>query len=221
MKNFTKSFYNYSRNYFSINTFKASDLQIVKSDKFYPKPDYSKPFAWGTHHTDYILEIDHDVEKGWGKPLISPWHNLSIDPRNQTLHYGIELFEGLKAFRNSNDVYFFRPELNMQRMNRSAERVGLPAFNGEELIKLIFEMIKIEKDWILDKKGYALYIRPTFISMSDILGVQPPSKSKIFVILSPVGPYFQSGMKPISIICNEPDYIRASIGGFGSYKLGA
>lgn len=199
----------------------ASDIKIVKAEKYHNLPDYTKKFAWGSYHTDHMLEIDHDVSQGWGKPYISGFHNFSIDPRNQTLHYAIELFEGLKAYRNGKDVYLFRPELNMVRMNRSAKRVGLPSFDGEQLIQCISKLIQLDERWIYHERGFSLYIRPTFISMSNVLGVQPATNSKIFVILSPVGPYFPEGMKPIRIQCNEPDYVRACIGGFGSYKLGA
>lgn len=215
-----KTFYKNHLKNFSSNI-NANEIKIVKASKLHDLPDYSKKFAWGSYHTDHMLEIDHDVKNGWNKPLISEFHNLSIDPRNQTLHYAIELFEGLKAYRNGKDVYLFRPDLNMKRMNNSATRVGLPNFNGEELIKCISKLVQLDERWIHHEKGFSLYIRPTFISMSNVLGVQPATNSKIFVILSPVGPYFPDGMKPIRIQCNEPDYVRACKGGFGSYKLGA
>lgn len=72
-----------------------------------------------------MLEIDHKDGK-WQNPLISPYHNLSIDPRNSSLHYAIQLFEGMKAFKNGENILLFRPEMNMQRLNVSAQRVCLP-----------------------------------------------------------------------------------------------
>ena len=111
-----KSFYKkIIRNYNS--NINANDIKIIKTTKHHDLPDYTKKFAWGSYHTDHMLEIDYDQKLGWSQPLISEYHNLSIDPRNQTLHYAIELFEGLKAFRNNKDVYLFRPDLNMKRMN--------------------------------------------------------------------------------------------------------
>lgn len=212
----------FKNKFFSFSsTFKAEDTKIIKATKFYDKPDYTKPIVFGLHHSDYMLEIDHNIKDGWSAPVINPYHKFELDPRNQTLHYGIELFEGMKAFRNGKKVYLYRPELNMKRMNSSAKRVGLPAFDGEELIKCIVKIIKLEESWVRDERGFSLYIRPTFISMADVLGVQPPTHSKLFVILSPVGPYFASGMKPIRLLCNNPDYLRAYPGGFGCYKLGA
>jgi branched-chain amino acid aminotransferase len=91
-----------------------------------PKPDYEQPLPFGVVHTDHMMEVDWNVKNGWGKPYISPYHNLQIDPRNSTLHYGIELFEGMKAFKNQNNLLLFRPEKNMERMNRSASKICLP-----------------------------------------------------------------------------------------------
>jgi len=76
-----------------------------------------------------MLEVDYQYEKGWNQPIISPYHNLQIDPFNSSLHYAIQLFEGMKAFRSSidpNKILLFRPEMNMKRMNLSAQRIELP-----------------------------------------------------------------------------------------------
>jgi branched-chain amino acid aminotransferase len=93
------------------------------------KPDYNKPIPFGVYHTDHLFEVDYDLENGWSKPLISPWHQLMIDPTNSALHYAIQLFEGMKAYRNVNnpeELLLFRPEMNMNRMLISAQRLGLP-----------------------------------------------------------------------------------------------
>ena len=208
---------------FSSN-FKASETIINKCLQGFAKPNYSKPIQFGSYHTDHMLEIDWCKNSGWSKPYITPWHNLSIDPRNSALHYAISLFEGMKAYKgikNNEDLYLFRPELNMIRMNHSAERVGLPQFDGEELIQCIEKLLLVDKDWIHNEKGYSVYIRPTYISFTDVLGVSPAEKAKIFVILSPVGPYFTSGYTALSLICNDNDYLRSFPGGFGERKLAA
>jgi branched-chain amino acid aminotransferase len=104
-------------------------LQLIKTDSPISKPDYSQRIPFGLYHTDHMLEIDYFHEKGWQKPIISKYHNFSIDPRNSSLHYAIELFEGMKAYKsvkNKNEVILFRPEKNMERMNISASRIGLP-----------------------------------------------------------------------------------------------
>jgi branched-chain amino acid aminotransferase len=73
-----------------------------------------------------MLEVDWDEKDGWKEPEINPYHNLEINPRNSTLHYAIQLFEGMKAYRNKNKLVLFRPDMNMKRLLVSAERVGLP-----------------------------------------------------------------------------------------------
>lgn len=200
--------------------FKVEDTIINHSKQKLQKPDYSKPVTFGSLHTDHMLEIDWNSEKGWNAPVISPFHNFELDPRNSTLHYAVSLFEGLKAYRNNDNVYLFRPELNMSRMRKSAERVCFPDFDGDEFLKCLERLLVLEQEWIYNKRGYSLYIRPTYISTSDILGVAPPNKAKLFIILSPVGPYFTT-IKPLSLICNDNSYLRSFPGGFGQYKLGA
>ena len=103
------------------------DLQIIKTDKPLEKPDLlNKPVPFGVHHTDHMLEIDY-VENVWQSPKISKYHSFSIDPFNATLHYSINLFEGMKAFKTEEGkVTMFRPEMNMKRMNNSAKRITLP-----------------------------------------------------------------------------------------------
>lgn len=203
------------------DTFKAEDIEFHKAKQFFVKPDYTKPVPFGAYHTDHMMIIDYSSETGWERPVIKPYGPFLIDPRNSTLHYGIELFEGLKAYRNKEKVFLYRPELNAKRMLSSSERVCLPRFDINEWISCLEEYVRIEESWIHNEKGFSLYLRPTYISMTNKLGVHEPTEARMFFIACPVGPYFASGMKPISLVCNEPNYIRAAFGGFGQYKLGA
>jgi len=138
-------------------------------------PDLGKPLRFGHNMSTHMLEIDY-IDGEWDRPLISEYHNLSIDPRNSTLHYAIEIFEGklslicillgMKAYKDENDcVRLFRPDMNMKRINTSAYRVCLPQFDGDELISCMGELLKIDEAWVPKKVGYSLYIRPTMISM--------------------------------------------------------
>lgn len=103
------------------------NLEIIKTNKPLIKPDFlNKPLHFGVHHTDHMLEIDYFANT-WHDPLISKYHSFSIDPFNATLHYAIQLFEGMKAFKTEDGkVTLFRPEMNMIRMNNSAKRISLP-----------------------------------------------------------------------------------------------
>ena len=102
-------------------------LEINKTKKKLAKPDFlNKPLPFGVYHTDHMLEIDYFANT-WHDPIISKYHSLSMDPFNSTLHYAIQLFEGMKAFKTEDGkVSLFRPEKNMARMNKSAERISLP-----------------------------------------------------------------------------------------------
>ena len=127
LKNYMK---NYSESNFILNSVNSKKIVIHESKNKLNKPDYSKPIPWGQLHTDYMLELDWDENDGWDAPVISAFHNLEIDPRNSTIHYAIQLFEGMKAYRSNDKIVLFRPEMNMKRLLTSAERIGLPVNNS-------------------------------------------------------------------------------------------
>nr|XP_007966124.2 branched-chain-amino-acid aminotransferase, cytosolic isoform X3 [Chlorocebus sabaeus] len=132
-----------------------------------------------------------------------------------------KLFEGLKAFRGvDNKIRLFRPNLNMNRMYRSAVRATLPVFDKEELLECIQQLVKLDQEWVPYSTSASLYIRPTFIGTEPSLGVKKPTKALLFVLLSPVGPYFSSGtFNPVSLWA-DPKYVRAWEGGTGDCKMG-
>lgn len=110
--------------------------------------------------------------------------------------------------------------MNMARMNKSAARLALPTFDGEALTELIKKLVMLDQEWIPKEKGYSLYIRPTLIGTQNALGVGPNSDALLFVICSPVGPYYASGFKPVKLLATT-QYVRAGPGQTGGYKLGA
>lgn len=198
----------------------ASKLQITKITT--PKtPLPNDKLVFGQTFTDHILKIQWNATKGWEAPKIEPYGPISLDPSACVFHYAFELFEGLKAYRDSNDqLRIFRPNKNMERMNKSADRIVLPTFESEELIKLIGELIKIDKHLVPKEKGYSLYIRPTLIGTTSGLGVGTPTDALLYVITSPVGPYYSTGFKAVKL--EATDYaVRAWPGGVGDKKLGA
>lgn len=189
------------------------------------KPGIMQPkenLVFGKYFTDHMIEADWEAGKGWDKPKIVPLHNLSIPFSNATLHYAIECFEGMKAYSapNGKDALLFRPLDNMKRFKRSCARLALPEIDPIEATKSIAKLVEIDQRFLPKEKGYSLYIRPTMIAMDESLGVHPPHHAKFFTILSPVGPYFKSGFKPVSLIV-DPRFIRAFPGGTGGEKLGA
>ena len=169
-----------------------------------------------------MLSIEWTSSSGWLAPRITPYQNLSLDPATCVFHYAFEAFEGMKAYKSPHDnsLRLFRPDKNMARLNSSAERIALPTFDGNALIGLIGELCKRDARFIPKEKGYSLYIRPTLIGTQRTLGVGPPGSALLYVIASPVGPYYPTGFKAVSL--QATDYaVRAWPGGVGNKKLGA
>lgn len=202
------------------SSFKAAELSIERSACLQPKPDPSS-LVFGKHFSDHMLVINWSEAEGWDKPRIKPFQNLSLHPASSALHYSIELFEGMKAFRGAdNHIRLFRPMLNMERMHRSAERSCLPLFDKAELLKCISKLVELDQDWVPFCQSASLYIRPTFIGTEPSLGVSRPGRAMIFVIVGPVGPYFATGsFTPVSLLA-DPAFVRAWKGGVGAYKMG-
>ncbi|KAK7694456.1 hypothetical protein QCA50_001642 [Cerrena zonata] len=204
----------------SLPDIEPSRLEVVntKQPKQIPAAD---SLVFGHTFTDHMLTIPWSQTSGWGSPKIEPYGPLSLQPSATVFHYAQELFEGLKAYRQpGGKVTLFRPDMNMKRMNTSAARVALPAFNGDAVIELLKRLVQTDKHWIPDIPGYSLYIRPTLIGTQAALGVHPPTEALLFVICSPVGPYYPEGFKPIALY-GTTEYSRAAPGGIGSFKLGA
>jgi branched-chain amino acid aminotransferase len=168
-----------------------------------------------------MLSVEWTASEGWLAPRITPYQNLSLDPASCVLHYGFETFEGMKAYKdNKGQIRLFRPAMNMARMNNSAARIALPNFNGSAMLQLLAKFVAMEERFIPSVKGYSLYLRPTMIGTQRTLGVGPPGSALFFLIASPVGPYYPTGFKAISL--EATDYaVRAWPGGVGDKKLGA
>uniref|UniRef100_A0A0G4I9C0 Branched-chain-amino-acid aminotransferase n=1 Tax=Chromera velia CCMP2878 TaxID=1169474 RepID=A0A0G4I9C0_9ALVE len=167
-----------------------------------------------------MLEIDWDHQKGWHSPSIHPFKNLDLHPAASSLHYSLQCFEGMKAYKNKDGkVLMFRPDLNMARFKRSCTRLALPDFDTPEMIKLIKKLLEVDEQFVPNQDGFSIYIRPTAIATQPTLGVTAPQFSKVYVILSPVGPYYPTGFKPVSILA-ESHYVRAWPGGSGDTKVG-
>ena len=112
-----------------------------------------------------MVTMDWEADKGWLTPQLQPFKPVPIHPFASGLHYGIQCFEGMKAYRNTKgEVRLFRPECNMVRLKRSTVRLTLPDFDGNEYIKLLEEFLKIDYEWIPPMSEFSLYIRPLHIA---------------------------------------------------------
>ncbi|KAI4240568.1 MAG: hypothetical protein L6R40_005056 [Gallowayella cf. fulva] len=177
--------------------------------------------VFGRTFTDHMLTIEWTASQGWLPPRIVPYQNLSLDPATCVFHYAFECFEGMKAYRRPNgEIRLFRPDRNMRRLNRSAERIALPRFDGEALTNLIARFVRLEERFIPATRGYSLYLRPTLIGTQRTIGVGPPGSALLYLIASPVGPYYPTGFKAVSLAATT-SAVRAWPGGVGDRKLGA
>lgn len=176
--------------------------------------------GFGKHFTDHMVSIEWTKEAGWHNASVIPYGPIAMDPAASVLHYGQEIFEGLKAYRHPNgDIVTFRPEANARRLNTSAVRLALPELPEELFIRAVHELVKVDQEWVPRGADQSLYLRPFMIADESFLGVRSAHRARFLVIASPAGPYFSGGVKPVSIWLSET-LARAGHGGTGAAKCG-
>mmetsp|Transcript_26621 Transcript_26621/g.58595 ORF Transcript_26621/g.58595 Transcript_26621/m.58595 type:complete len:386 (-) Transcript_26621:4-1161(-) len=196
-----------------------SKLEVTKTEKLKEHTPL-KDLKFGRTFTDHMLEVDWNFKTGWSNPRIVPFGDMLLSPAATGLHYGLQCFEGLKAYTDANGkIRLFRPDKNMSRLSFSMQRIAMPALDQDGFYSCLKELLKLDKSWIPSEHGYSLYIRPTAIGSSPFLGVQPSEDVKVYVIMSPVGPYYSSGFVPIKLFA-DTTFCRAWPGGSGNAKLG-
>lgn len=177
--------------------------------------------GFGQYFTDHMFLMDWDRSHGWHDPRIVPYGPISLDPAAAVLHYGQELFDGFKAFRGDDDVVrLFRPDRHWKRMRDGAVRLCMPPVDEMLAHAGLVELIRIDRRWVPQAPGTALYARPVVIATEPFLGVRPAERYLFFLILSPVGAYYAEGMNPVRIWV-EREHSRAARGGLGATKTGA
>ena len=195
------------------------EIKIVKNENPKQKPDENS-LGFGKYFTDHMFIRDHDYENGWHHARIVPYGNLSLSPASTVLHYGEEIFEGMKAYLTEDGkIQLFRPYENAKRMNSSADRLCLPEIPEEDFVEAIKKLVEIDKKWIPTAKGTSLYIRPFMFGNDETLGVHTVHHSMFVIILSPVGSYYKEGLNPVKILIETED-VRAVRGGTGFAKCG-
>ncbi len=176
--------------------------------------------GFGKYFSDHMFIMEYDAKKGWYDAKIVPFANISLHPASTVLHYGAEIFEGLKAYRTeAGEVQLFRPMENIKRMNRSAERMCLPTIDENEFLQILTEFVKCEEKWVPYSFGTSLYIRPYMFGNDETLGVHTVSRATFIIIASPSGSYYKEGINPVKIMIEEDD-VRTVRGGTGYAKCG-
>ena len=194
------------------------EIKITKTATPSEMPAEDK-LGFGKVFTDHMFIMDYDEAQGWHDARIVPFGKIELHPASTVLHYGAEIFEGMKAYRTADGYQMFRPIENIRRMNDSAARLCLPELPEEFTLKALTELINLDYEWIPDKEGTSLYIRPFMFGNDESLGVHAVHNATFVIILSPVGAYYAEGLNPVKISIESED-VRAVRGGTGYAKCG-
>lgn len=167
-----------------------------------------------------MLMIDYMEGEGWKDARIIPYQDICLDPAACVFHYGVEVFEGMKAY-NAPDgrILLFRPEANAKRLNSSGERLLIPELPVEMFMEGLKTLVSLDRDWIPKRPDQSLYIRPFTFATQPHLGVSRSNSYTFCIILSPVGAYYPEGLDPVKIFV-EDDFARSVKGGTGYIKCG-
>ena len=176
--------------------------------------------GFGQHFTDHMARATWTAQDGWHDARVEPYGPLQLDPSTAVLHYGQEIFEGLKAYRwEDGSVHSFRPRANAQRLVRSARRLALPELPEDDFVESIRALVEADAAWVPGGGERSLYLRPFMFASEAFLGVRAAQRVDYIVIASPVGAYFPGGVRPVSIWLSRT-YTRAGHGGMGAAKTG-
>jgi branched-chain amino acid aminotransferase len=175
---------------------------------------------FGDRFSDHMFITDYR-DGHWGSARIVPYGNIEVPPSLCSLHYGQVVFEGLKAFRTKEGkINLFRPDRYHARFLRSCERLCIPNLEFPLFIRALEGLIDVDREWVPDKRGCSLYVRPFVFATDSYIGVHVSATYTFIIITSPVGAYYKEGMNPVSLITSG-EYVRAVKGGLGEAKTPA
>lgn len=169
---------------------------------------------FGQVFTDHMFECDY-INGEWQNPKIRPYQPLSFEPSAKVFHYGQAVFEGMKAYKDDNNaVWLFRPDQNQQRINKSSERLDMPAFPKELFFEGLVELLKLDKQWVQKGEGNSLYVRPFNIATENGVSASSSNAYKFMIICSPVQAYYAGEVRVVF----ADKFSRAADGGVGYAK---
>jgi branched-chain amino acid aminotransferase len=198
----------------SANTFGVECWPVQKTANSRLKEVDFRNLHFGHIFSDHMLVADYE-DGAWREVQIMPFAPLVLSPANLALHYGQSIFEGIKAYKNTQgEVAVFRPDKNYERFLLSSERMAMPAVPREIFLDGMMQLVGLDRDWVPSQEGSSLYIRPVMFAMDDTIGVKPGKKYKFIIMTSPCGPYYN---KPLKLYV-EDYYVRACEGGVGAAK---
>jgi len=188
-------------------------VQLVEKSRREGLDIENLPF--GKTFSDHMFVADY-IDGEWQNCQLVPYGDISFAPSMMALHYGQSVFEGMKAniSTQTGEPMLFRAKRHAQRFNKSSERLRMPAVPEELFLEAVNSLTFIDKNWIPQSAGSALYIRPFIFASDESLGVRASSSYKFIVFTGPVGPYYP---KPVHILVAQK-YVRAFPGGVGFAK---
>jgi len=195
----------------------TSDVKITRSNGSRLEQTNLEDPGFGINFTDHMLSMVYG-DGEWKIPEVVPYDTLEVSPAMLTLHYGQAIFEGMKAFRGADGaINIFRPEAHHRRFTQSCRRICIPEIDYSHFLSGITTLIDLDRAWVPDTKGNALYIRPFVFATDNLLSVKVSKTYRFLTITSPVGAYYKEGFNPVSLVTSD-EYVRAVRGGVGNIK---
>ncbi len=125
------------------------DIKIELTTQPKAKPAPGQKLGFGKIFTDHMFVMNYTEGQGWHDPRIVPYQNISLAPSAMVFHYGQEMFEGLKAYKNPDgNVYLFRPDMNAKRTNATNDRLVIPQLPVEDFVQAVSAIVDVDRDWI-------------------------------------------------------------------------
>jgi branched-chain amino acid aminotransferase len=196
-------------------TYQLKPASQRRTEQFTP----AESIGFGRLRTDHMFLMEYS-DGEWHSPRIVPYGSIELMPGAAVLHYAQTVFEGAKCFKHPDgELYLFRIEDNAQRLNDSCARMEIPPIPLEDQLQAIETLIDVERLWFPEQEGASLYIRPVIYATEDFLGVRESREYLFNVFLSPSGPYYEDGFKPMTLLLTT-EFKRAVPKGSGKAKTG-
>lgn len=196
------------------NTALKIPIEKIQSSKI-DQVDFDN-LSFGSVFSDHML-VCHYKNGGWEAPKIVPYQPISLEPSAKIFHYGQSIFEGMKAYKDENDhIFLFRPIDNFKRLNISAQRMAMPKLPEEYFMEGLKTLLDVDKDWIPQKTGSSLYVRPFMFASGKGFHASPADEYMFIIATAPSGAYFSGKVK----VLIEEKYSRSANGGVGYAKTG-
>ena len=193
-----------------------NDIEVIKAKTTKINEVDFDNLKFGSVFSDHMLECDFKDGR-WHAPKVVPYQSISLDPSAKIFHYGQSVFEGMKAYKDADDkVWLFRPLDNCKRLNISAHRLAMPELPEEYFMEGLKALLKVDSDWIPQKEGSSLYIRPFIFASGRGFHASPADEYKFIIATAPSGSYFSGKVK----VLIEQTYSRSANGGVGFAKAG-